>query len=104
MIALGMNVYVADANTGKDITEVGAEFVSKIANSLIDHRPQTGKSGELVCPTAFPSMPVFLWGDKNNKKYKSSYFERFDNICVWAQHDWISVNPNTRGITMHGRR
>ncbi|KJF61491.1 acetoacetate-CoA ligase [Coccidioides immitis RS] len=84
MIALGMNVYVADANSGEDIT-------------------RTGKSGELVCPTPFPSMPVFLWGDKNNKKYKSSYFERFDNICVWAQHDWISVNPATQGITMHGR-
>ncbi|EEP82316.1 acetoacetate-CoA ligase [Uncinocarpus reesii 1704] len=84
MIALGMDVYVADANTGDDITK-------------------TGESGELVCPTPFPSMPVFLWGDKNNKRYKSSYFERFDHICVWAQHDWINVDPITGGITMHGR-
>ncbi|KAK2839365.1 hypothetical protein FQN49_006208 [Arthroderma sp. PD_2] len=85
MFALGMNVEVADTDTGESITH-------------------TGKSGELICPTPFPSMPVFLWGDKNNKKYNSSYFERFENKCVWAQHDWISVNPTTKGISMHGRR
>ncbi|KAI2021131.1 hypothetical protein LOZ48_006450, partial [Ophidiomyces ophidiicola] len=84
IFALGMNVYVADANTGEDITD-------------------TGMSGELVCATPFPSMPIFLWGDKENKKYKASYFERFEHMCIWAQHDWISVNPITRGITMHGR-
>ncbi|KAI1981948.1 hypothetical protein LOZ53_000800 [Ophidiomyces ophidiicola] len=84
IFALGMNVYVADANTGEDITD-------------------TGMSGELVCATPFPSMPIFLWGDKENKKYKASYFERFEHMCIWAQHDWISVNPVTRGITMHGR-
>ncbi|KAI1931807.1 hypothetical protein LOZ65_001059 [Ophidiomyces ophidiicola] len=84
IFALGMNVYVADANTGEDITD-------------------TGMSGELVCATPFPSMPIFLWGDNENKKYKASYFERFEHMCIWAQHDWISVNPITRGITMHGR-
>ncbi|KAI1915470.1 hypothetical protein LOZ61_001664 [Ophidiomyces ophidiicola] len=84
IFALGMNVYVADANTGEDIRD-------------------TGMSGELVCATPFPSMPIFLWGDKENKKYKASYFERFEHMCIWAQHDWISVNPITRGITMHGR-
>ncbi|EEQ27492.1 acetoacetyl-CoA synthase [Microsporum canis CBS 113480] len=84
MFALGMNVEVADSDTGESITH-------------------TGKSGELICRTPFPSMPVFLWGDKGNKKYNSSYFERFEHICVWAQHDWISVNPATKGISMHGR-
>ncbi|KAL1960832.1 hypothetical protein VTO42DRAFT_5815 [Malbranchea cinnamomea] len=84
MFALGMDVDVADPETGESILH-------------------TGKSGELICRSPFPSMPVFFWGDKDNKKYKSSYFERFDNICVWAQHDWISVNPVTGGTVMHGR-
>ncbi|OAX82179.1 acetoacetate-CoA ligase [Emergomyces africanus] len=84
IFALGMDVDVADPTTGESIKH-------------------TGESGELICRTPFPSMPVYFWGDKDNKKYKSSYFERFDNICVWAQHDWISVNPATGGSVMHGR-
>ncbi|EZF26841.1 acetoacetate-CoA ligase [Trichophyton rubrum CBS 100081] len=84
MFALGMNVEVADSDTGESITH-------------------TGQSGELICRTPFPSMPVFFWGDKDNKKYNSSYFERYEHICVWAQHDWISVNPITKGISMYGR-
>jgi len=35
-------------------------------------------SGELVCTKPFPSMPVFFWNDKENKKYHSSYFEKFE--------------------------
>ncbi|KAK2739670.1 hypothetical protein FQN57_006504 [Myotisia sp. PD_48] len=84
MFALGMDVEAAHIETGEDITH-------------------TGESGELICRTPFPSMPVFLWGDKDGKKYNSSYFERYDHICVWAQHDWISVNPVTKGVVMHGR-
>jgi acetoacetyl-CoA synthetase len=49
-------------------------------------------------------MPVFFWGEKDHKKYMSSYFERYEHIKVWAQHDWISVNPATGGVVMHGRR
>jgi acetoacetyl-CoA synthetase len=82
---LGQDVDVADTETGENIKH-------------------TGRSGELVCRKPFPSMPVYLWGDKNNEKYKSSYFERFENIDVWAQHDWIHINPATGGVVMHGRR
>ena len=57
----------------------------------------------MIIRKPFPSMPCFFWGDTGNRKYKSSYFERFDNIDVWAQHDWLSRNPHTGGFTMHGR-
>lgn len=36
------------------------------------------KCGELVCTKPFPSMPVFFWNDTENKKYHSSYFEKFE--------------------------
>ncbi|CAG9951562.1 unnamed protein product [Clonostachys rosea f. rosea IK726] len=83
MPALGHDVDVANSITGQSIRDIGG-------------------AGELICRLPFPSMPVFMWGDKDNKKYKESYFEKFDFPC-WAQHDWISFNPVTGGSTIHGR-
>ncbi|KAJ5583977.1 acetoacetate-CoA ligase [Penicillium hetheringtonii] len=48
-------------------------------------------------------MPCFFWGDTGGKIYKAAYFERFTNIDVWAQHDWLRKNPKTGGYIMHGR-
>ena len=62
----------------------------------------TGRHGEFVCRKPFPSMPVFFWGDEDGSKYKSAYFEKFENC--WAQHDWASYNPQTKGWQIHGRR
>ncbi|KAK6379657.1 hypothetical protein LTS17_005729 [Exophiala oligosperma] len=62
----------------------------------------TGEAGEFICRKPFPSMPVYFWGDKNGEKYHSSYFSRYNFPC-WAQHDWASVNPSTKGWTVHGR-
>jgi acetoacetyl-CoA synthetase len=63
-------------------------------NSLV------GEQGELVCKTAFPSMPVYFWNDKNDEKYKSAYFEVFPNI--WHHGDFIEITKNG-GIVMLGR-
>jgi acetoacetyl-CoA synthetase len=82
--ALGMDVDVADPITGESIAH-------------------TGEAGEMVVRKPFPSMPCFFWGDEGNVKYKEAYFERFDHIDVWAQHDWLSQNPRTGGYQMHGR-
>ncbi|KAK1073691.1 hypothetical protein LTR74_001544 [Friedmanniomyces endolithicus] len=84
VFALGMDVDVADPNTGKSILA-------------------SGEAGEMIVRKPFPSMPCFFWGDAGNKKYKESYFERFADIDVWAQHDWLSCNPKTGGLVMHGR-
>ena len=84
IFGLGMDVDIADPVTG---------------DSILD----SGEAGELIVRKAFPSMPCFFWGDKDNKRYHESYFERYDNIDVWAQHDWISSNPATGGLIMHGR-
>ncbi len=84
LLGLGMDVDIADPVTGESILE-------------------SGEAGEMIVRKPFPSMPVFFWGDEGNKRYKESYFERFDNIDVWAQHDWLSRNPKTGGLIMHGR-
>jgi acetoacetyl-CoA synthetase len=44
---------------------------------------------------------VQFWGAGGEKKYKSSYFERFPG--VWAHGDFVRVNPQTGGLFMLGR-
>ncbi|KAK2878175.1 putative NRPS-like protein biosynthetic cluster [Arthroderma sp. PD_2] len=61
----------------------------------------TGKPGELVCIKPFPSQPVMFWGPDGDKKYKSSYFEKFPG--VWAHGDFVRLNPRTGGLFMLGR-
>lgn len=80
---LGQDVDIADAITGES---VGG----------------SGKQGEFVCRKPFPSMPVFFWGDVDGSKYQETYFSKFSDC--WAQHDWASYNPLTRGWQIHGRR
>jgi acetoacetyl-CoA synthetase len=63
-------------------------------NSLI------GEKGELVCCTAFPSMPIYFWNDPDGTKYKKAYFETFKGI--WHHGDLISISK-TGGVKIYGR-
>jgi len=54
--------------------------------------PESGERGELVCTAPFPSMPIGFYQDEGDKKYLSSYFERFDN--TWAQGDFAQFIPH----------
>ena len=56
--------------------------------------------GELVCKTAFPSMPVYFWNDKNNERYHDTYFSTYPNI--WRHGDFIQISEHG-GVTMFGR-
>ena len=40
----------------------------------------TDTPGELVCTKPFPSMPLSFWGDKDDKKYFESYFNKFPDV------------------------
>ena len=84
IFGLGMDVDIADPATGESILH-------------------TGEAGEMIVRKPYPSMPVFFWGDTAGRKYKEAYFERFAHMDVWAQHDWLSCNPATGGLVMHGR-
>lgn len=52
----------------------------------------TGEVGELVCSKPVPSMPLFFWGDQDNARYLSSYFDVYPG--VWRHGDWIKVNDD----------
>lgn len=84
IFALGMDVDIVDPVSGESIAS-------------------SGEAGEMIVRRPFPSMPCFFWGDTDGSQYRSSYFERFHNMDVWAQHDWLSQNPATGGLIMHGR-
>ncbi len=45
--------------------------------------------GEMVIEKPMPSMPVYFWNDTENKRYKSSYFEKFEG--KWCHGDWIKL-------------
>jgi len=56
--------------------------------------------GELVCKTAFPSMPIYFWNDEKGEKYQNAYFNDFKGI--WRHGDYIRISTHG-GITMFGR-
>ena len=63
-------------------------------------QPVIDQVGELVCTRPVPSMPLYLWGDTDNKRYLSSYFEEWPGI--WRHGDWIMIT--TRGTcVIYGR-
>ncbi len=71
----------------------------------VDVLSDKGKSlknskGELVCKNPFPSMPLKFWNDKNDIKFKSTYFNRFKNI--WHHGDYAEIK-NSGGYIIHGR-
>ncbi|MEQ6120360.1 acetoacetate--CoA ligase [Reichenbachiella sp. MALMAid0571] len=52
----------------------------------------TNSLGEMVIEKPMPSMPIYFWNDPNNARYKSSYFEKFEN--KWCHGDWINIYDN----------
>ena len=58
------------------------------------------QKGELVCDKAFPSMPIYFWKDKNNKKYINAYFSDYNK--KWKHGDFILINDNY-GVKIFGR-
>lgn len=61
-------------------------------------RPTSGK-GELVITVPMPSMPLYLWGDTDGSRYRSSYFETYPG--VWRHGDFVEITD--KGILILGR-
>lgn len=59
-----------------------------------------GEKGELVCTSAFPSMPIEFWSDPDGSRYHAAYFARYPG--VWHQGDYAEMTENN-GIVIHGR-
>ena len=75
---LGMDVHAYDEN-GRSVIE---------------------EKGELICASAFPSMPIYFWNDSDGSKYKKAYFSKFPG--VWHHGDFIRISE-TGSVKIYGR-
>ncbi|MCU0970079.1 MAG: acetoacetate--CoA ligase [Rubrivivax sp.] len=71
-------------------------------------RPLLDEVGELVCTEPMPSMPLFLWGDDDGRRYHESYFDMYrhpDGRVIWRHGDWIRLVPRegALGAVIYGR-
>ena len=110
------NIHLASISGGTDIVScfiLGNIYSPVISGQIqnsglgmdVDVFDENGKSiknkkGELVCKSAFPSMPKKFWNDKNNIKYKKAYFNKFKNI--WHHGDYAE-RKNSNGYIIYGR-
>ena len=63
-------------------------------------QPVSGEVGELVVTEPMPSMPLYLWGDANSRRYLDSYFNVYPG--VWRHGDWLKVTERGSCI-IYGR-
>ena len=56
--------------------------------------------GELFCVWPSPGMPLYFWGDVDDRRYRASYFETFPGI--WCHGDWIRIQADGSCI-IYGR-
>ncbi len=63
-------------------------------NSVID------QVGELVVGAPMPSMPLYFWGDVDNRLYRESYFSTYPG--VWRHGDWFRITRHG-GCVIYGR-
>lgn len=94
--SLGMDVKVFDSTiepTDEELRE-GKPMKGKEVQ-------KPGEPGDLVCATAFPTMPLYFYGDTSGKKYFASYYGKYDG--VWTHGDFIAVHPVTKQVVFLGR-
>ena len=101
----GTDVCTAFIGGNLDLEVIPGEIQCKMLGASVEVWNTKGKKvinemGELVLTKPFISMPVYLWNDQDNLKYKQSYFSKFDNI--WNHGDWVTMT-NNEGIIVHGR-
>jgi acetoacetyl-CoA synthetase len=55
-----------------------------------DGEPIIDEVGELVITQPMPSMPIGFWGDKDDERYKETYFDTWPG--VWRHGDFFMMN------------
>ena len=81
-------------------------------------QPVIDEVGELVCTQPIPSMPLYFWGDTDNRRLIGSYFDIYPHGhgrkpgggdldqsagAVWRHGDWLRIHPD--GVcVIYGRR
>ena len=89
----------------RELAQVPGEMQCRLLGCAVEAwneagEPVTGAVGELVCTQPIPSMPLYFWGDQNNVRYLSSYFDTYPG--VWRHGDWLEIKASGRCI-IYGR-
>lgn len=63
--------------------------------------PVNDEKGELVCQSAFPSLPLGLLGDDDGSRFRETYFSQ--NPGKWTQGDFAEAVENSGGYIVYGR-
>ncbi|MCW5633475.1 MAG: acetoacetate--CoA ligase [Rubrivivax sp.] len=81
--------------------EIQARLLGVDAHALDDDgRPLIDAVGELVIGQPMPSMPLYFWGDQDNRRYRESYFDVYPG--QWRHGDFFKVNRRG-GCFIYGR-
>jgi acetoacetyl-CoA synthetase len=63
-------------------------------------QPVVDEMGELVITAPMPSMPVFLWDDPGNERYRATYFDTYPG--AWRHGDWVRITSRGSAV-IYGR-
>ncbi|MDQ6880568.1 MAG: acetoacetate--CoA ligase [Pseudomonadota bacterium] len=89
----------------RELPQVPGEMQCRLLGCAVEAWNEQGQAvigevGELVCTEPIPSMPLYFWGDQDNGRYLSSYFDSYPG--VWRHGDWLKVMPSGSCI-IYGR-
>jgi acetoacetyl-CoA synthetase len=74
----------------------GPSLGCKVESWDPDGRALVGAVGELVITEPMPSMPIGLWNDPDQTRYRDSYFDMFPGI--WRHGDWIELTERGTAV------
>jgi acetoacetyl-CoA synthetase len=113
---IGADVQICSVSGGTDLCTafVGAspdvpvwlgELSCRALGAAVESWSPTGEPlhdevGELVITKPMPSMPLYLWGDKDGTRMTESYFEQYPG--TWRHGDWIRITPRGSAV-IYGR-
>ncbi len=105
VISGGTDLATAFLGGSPELPTVPGEMQARCLGADIQAWNEQGEAlvddvGELVCLQPMPSMPVFFWGDKENRRYLESYFDVYPG--VWRHGDWLRLTPEG-GAVVYGR-
>ncbi|WAO90860.1 Hypothetical protein NCS54_00830500 [Fusarium falciforme] len=92
-----------------EIQCAGLGMAIRAVDSVTGEPIPAGEPGDLLCVKPFPCQPLTFFGANGEAKYKSAYFERFENVCgvdgpVWHHGDFVRIpDPGTGSLVMLGR-
>jgi len=73
---------------------VGVEAWDEAGHPVVD------EVGEMIITEPMPSMPIYLWNDRDGSRYHDAYFSTFPG--VWRHGDWITIT-SAGSCVVHGR-